>query len=37
MTVLQEMSGDLSAILYNPTNKPIIAVVTINGEGARWQ
>lgn len=29
--------GDLSAILYNPTDKPILAAVTVNGEGSRWQ
>lgn len=29
--------GDLSAILYNPTDKPILAAVTVNGEGLRWQ
>ena len=29
--------GDLSAILYNPTYKPILAAVTVNGEGSRWQ
>lgn len=28
---------DLSAILYNPTDKPILAAVTVNGEGSRWQ
>ena len=29
--------GDLSAILYNPTDKPILAAVTVNGKGSRWQ
>lgn len=30
-------NGDLAAILYNPTDDDILASVTINGEGARWQ
>ncbi|WP_298048805.1 glycoside hydrolase family 30 beta sandwich domain-containing protein, partial [uncultured Bifidobacterium sp.] len=29
--------GDLSAIVYNPTNEAIEAAIAINGEGARWQ
>lgn len=29
--------GDLSAILYNPTDKPLLAAVTVSGEGSRWQ
>ena len=30
-------AGDLSAVLYNPTDQDIRAAVTINGEGARFQ
>lgn len=29
--------GDLSAILYNPTDEDLEAAVTVNGDGARWQ
>ena len=29
--------GDLSAILYNPTDEPILAAVTVSGNGSQWQ
>lgn len=34
---INDATGDLAAILYNPTGEDIEAAVTVAGEGARWQ
>lgn len=30
-------TGDITAHLYNPTDQPLTAAVTVNGDGANWQ